>query len=178
MSLLLCFIEEHLAEYPIPEDIRHLIDSHATPSGSKTFNPWMLRENYKQRLHALLWIEEAQRKVNIRQVSHARSSSVYLYHECSSFLCVQYDMYDVTFEQVPLLETRGGMAAPPEPCLKYVCPQGYNACLLACLFVCFTDNLTSIHFRLRVPGLAEKRPSILYGDSLYVSMHCSKQPCT
>jgi len=55
--------KNQLKEYPIPEEIEKSVM--ATEYFSR-FNPWQTREQYKDRSHALLWMEESLHKKRIR----------------------------------------------------------------------------------------------------------------
>lgn len=54
-----------LPDYPIPKEVQKDID---LQNRLNNFKPWLLRENYKERLQLLLWVEEAQQNKNIRLV--------------------------------------------------------------------------------------------------------------
>jgi hypothetical protein len=103
---------ENLDEYAIPTNVQQNVDVH---SQLRDFNPWKVKSNYKQRLHQLLWGEEAQGKKNIRQ----------------------YDLRGITFEKIIRYEQNGRVEEFEVPLM-----------------------------RLEVPGLAEKRPSVLYRDTV------------
>jgi helicase MOV-10 len=47
---------ESLGNYPVPQDLQSDIDGHDRFSA---FDPWLKRDTYRDRLHSLLWIEEA-----------------------------------------------------------------------------------------------------------------------
>jgi len=99
--------QRKLPWYEIPEDIQAKVDETGRASG---FCPWLKRddEQFKKRLHALLWTEEAQLIKNFRK----------------------FDIANATFE--------------PD----------------------FANPKKVLH-RLEVPGLAERRPSLLKGDLVY-----------
>jgi hypothetical protein len=115
-----------LPDYPIPKEVQKDID---LQNRLNNFKPWLLRENYKERLHLLLWVEEAQQHKNIRWVVKN------LRTQCFS----KYDLRDVTFEKVTMF-VRGGKTIYAEKEHPFA--------------------------RLKVPGLAENRTSILYSDSV------------
>jgi len=102
--------QRRLPMYEIPEDIQTKVDETGKASG---FCPWLKRDDnaFKNRLHALLWTEEAQLIKNFRK----------------------YDIANATF--VPEMNVR------PE--------------------------FSKVLHRLEVPGLAERRPSLLKGDLVY-----------
>ena len=48
-----------LGEYELPGDMAALIDGSTRPPGAASFNPWKTRQNYRKRLHEMLFLEEA-----------------------------------------------------------------------------------------------------------------------
>ncbi|XP_049849991.1 uncharacterized protein LOC126320571 [Schistocerca gregaria] len=107
--------EEKDSAYGLPPDIVKDVEE---VGRSKKINPWNLRDNYKSKMHSLLFVEEAEQRKLIRE----------------------YDMPSVEFQHVDSYFIRD---------TEY-----------------FVDPLEPM-LRLRVPGLAEKRPSLLAGDLVY-----------
>jgi hypothetical protein len=70
------FYVEDLGLYPVPDDIHQQVMDKDTYHG---FNPWKVKDNWKQRLHELLYIEEVEQE----KKSH------------------RYDLRDVTVPMVP-----------------------------------------------------------------------------
>jgi hypothetical protein len=103
--------KDNLSAYDVPKKIQADVDELGR---SRSFNPWKVRDNWKSRLHELLYVEEAEQRKQMRR----------------------YDLYEQTFENV-----RSFMKGP------------------VTIFVDQSEPL----IRIRVPGLAEKRPSILAG---------------
>eukprot|EP00854_Cymbomonas_tetramitiformis_P004919 gene4919-6001_t len=99
-----------LPHYPIPEEVQQDID---IADRFQAFDPWRKREHFKQRMHNLLWIEEAAQVKSMRQ----------------------FDLESVALTPVLTFMEGEFLKVPPEP-------------------------THSLH----VPGLAERRPSVLPGD--------------
>ena len=97
--------ERKLPLYPIPDELQEEIDA---LDRSPSFNPWLTRDNFCERMHKLLYIEEAAQVKNFRR----------------------YDLAEAELHAV--------------------------------------QNGDELWYRLAVPGLAERRPSILKSDSVYV----------
>ena len=97
--------ERKLPLYPIPDELQDEIDA---LDRSPSFNPWLTRDNFCERMHKLLYIEEAAQVKNFRR----------------------YDLAEAELHAV--------------------------------------QNGDELWYRLAVPGLAERRPSILKSDSVYV----------
>jgi DNA polymerase III delta prime subunit len=55
-----------LGEYPIPDKIQDDIDEHSHSLDTSGV-AWLLKDNYKSRLHHLLWVEEAEHRKGMRQ---------------------------------------------------------------------------------------------------------------
>jgi hypothetical protein len=79
--------ENRLGKWPIPDDMQTAVDS----SGRfGKLNPWELEETHKERMHGLLFLEEAQQVTNMRRFDlaavtfHAHMDR-FVYH-FSSFL--------------------------------------------------------------------------------------------
>eukprot|EP01122_Echinamoeba_exundans_P016115 TRINITY_DN8073_c0_g1_i1.p1 TRINITY_DN8073_c0_g1~~TRINITY_DN8073_c0_g1_i1.p1 ORF type:complete len:1245 (-),score=277.96 TRINITY_DN8073_c0_g1_i1:32-3766(-) len=113
------FYPEKLDEFPVPKEIQSDIDVYGRAATSSSLNPWSTRDNFKERLTKLLWMEEAEHRKFMRR----------------------YDLYERTLERVTHFEKGAFVLQVPD------------------------DEPV---FRVKVPGLAEKKPSVLYNDSIFV----------
>jgi hypothetical protein len=107
------FYPEKLEEFPVPKEIQSDIDVYGRAATSSSLNPWSTRDNFKERLTKLLWMEEAEHRKFMRR----------------------YDLYERTLERVAFFQKGPSVIQVPE------------------------DEPV---FRVKVPGLAEKKPSVLY----------------
>ena len=58
--------ENKLGKFPIPADLQADVD--ASPTGRfRKLDPWKLEDNHKERMHGLLFLEEAQQVKNMRR---------------------------------------------------------------------------------------------------------------
>ena len=85
-----------LEQHEVPIDIHQIVEG----KKSSNFNPWKTKANWRQRLHELLWLEEAQMGVLTRA----------------------YDLADVQAEAVPeLREADGTVVYPVESLVRVPC---------------------------------------------------------
>ena len=85
-----------LEQHEVPIDIHQIVEG----KKSSNFNPWKTKANWRQRLHELLWLEEAQMGVLTRA----------------------YDLADVQAEAVPeLREADGTVVYPAESLVRVPC---------------------------------------------------------
>jgi hypothetical protein len=81
--------ENRLGKWPIPDDMQTAVD---TSGRFGKLNPWELEETHKERMHGLLFLEEAQQVTNMRRFDLA-SVTFHAHMDrfvslCSSFLFV------------------------------------------------------------------------------------------